>query len=152
MLENYNIFLSWSGEHSHKIAEELNKFLKRVIQTAKPYISSDIKKGSVWFSDITTTLNKNSIGIFCITQENKNKPWILFEAGALNKGLTSNNVCTLLINLSASDIQAPLSEFNHTIFVIVQLQREGKKVCENFTKKGLKKNTNEIKWVHGCIQ
>ena len=36
--------------------------------------------------------------------------------------------------------------------VIVQLQREGKKVCENFTKKGLKKNTNEIKWVHGCIQ
>lgn len=49
-----------------------------------------------------------------MTQENKNKPWILFETGALAKGLTTNRVCTFLIDLNPEDLQDPLGQFNHT--------------------------------------
>lgn len=51
----------------------------------------------------------------CLTQENKKKPWILFEAGALAKGLSTGRVCTFLIDLSPADIESPLSQFNHTL-------------------------------------
>ncbi|MFJ7183810.1 hypothetical protein [Lysinibacillus xylanilyticus] len=51
----------------------------------------------------------------CITQENKNNPWILCESGALAKGLTSSRVCTSFIDLKPSDIKDPLAQFNHTM-------------------------------------
>jgi len=50
----------------------------------------------------------------CLTQENKNKPWILFEAGALAKGLSGNRVCTFLVDLQPAELTDPLAQFNHT--------------------------------------
>jgi hypothetical protein len=38
----------------------------------------------------------------------------LFESGALAKGLSSNRVCTFLIDLSPTDLENPLAQFNHT--------------------------------------
>lgn len=111
-----NIFLSWSGERSKRIAELMDDWLQCVIQAVEPWMSSkDIDRGSLWFSEINGQLQNTTIGIICLTNENKNKPWILFEAGALAKGLSNNRVCTFLIDLEPSDIGAPLSQFNHTI-------------------------------------
>lgn len=76
--------------------------------------SKDIDRGSLWFSEISQKLGETAVGIICLTQENKEKPWILFEAGALAKGLNSNRVCTLLIDLEPKDIGDPLAQFNHT--------------------------------------
>ncbi len=45
---------------------------------------------------------------------NKEKPWILFEAGALAKGLGSSRIYTLLVDLNPEDIRDPLAQFNHT--------------------------------------
>ena len=110
-----NIFLSWSGERSKAVAELLDDWLQCVIQTLDPWMSSkDIDRGSLWFSEINTQLQDTSIGIICLTKENINKPWILFEAGALAKGLSTNKVCTFLIDLEPNDIGTPLSQFNHT--------------------------------------
>lgn len=55
------------------------------------------------------------VGIICLTKENLNKPWILFESGAVAKGLSDNRVCTLLIDLEHRDVSSPLSQFNHTL-------------------------------------
>jgi hypothetical protein len=91
------IFLSWSGERT------------------KPWISSkDIDKGSLWFGEINDQLKDTSVGIICLTQENKNRPWVLFESGALAKGLSDSRVCTFLVDLESKDIQDPLAQFNHT--------------------------------------
>ena len=60
-------------------------------------------------------MKDTSVGIVCITQENKGRPWILFEAGALAKGLSSNRVCTFLIDLNSTDLENPLAQFNHTL-------------------------------------
>jgi len=114
MIKN-GVFISWSGERSRRIAEELCSWLKCVVQMTKPFVSTkDIDKGSFWFNSINDALSNAAIGIFCITKENKNKPWILFEAGAVSKGLTRNRVCTLLIDLKPNDIHGPLQGFNHT--------------------------------------
>jgi hypothetical protein len=77
--------------------------------------SQDIDKGSLWFPEISDQLKDTKVGIICLTKDNKEKPWILFESGALAKGLTTNRVCTFLIDLKATDIESPLSQFNHTL-------------------------------------
>lgn len=110
------VFMSWSGERSKAAAELLNDWLKCVIQASKPWISTrGIGRGSVWFTEINNELKDTAVGIICLTHQNKNAPWILFEAGALAKGLTTNLVCTFLVDLEPSDVQDPLAQFNHTM-------------------------------------
>lgn len=109
------IFVSWSGKRSKAVAELMSDWLKCVIQASQPWISTrDIDRGAIWFSEINDKLKDVSVGVVCLTQENKNKPWILFETGALAKGLTTNRVCTFLIDLKPEDLQDPLGQFNHT--------------------------------------
>lgn len=121
------VFLSWSGERSRQVASLLKDWLRCVIQNSDPWLSStDIDRGALWFSEVSQQLGETTVGILCLTQENKEKPWILFEAGALAKGLNSSRVCTLLIDLDDRDVSNPLSQFNHTtpnktgIFQLVQ--------------------------------
>jgi TIR domain len=110
------IFLSWSGGQSREVAELFSDWIQCVIQECKPWISTrDIERGSVWFSEISDQLKDVSIGVIFLTKENLNKPWILFEAGALAKGLTNSRVCTFLVDLAPADIAEPLSQFNHTL-------------------------------------
>jgi hypothetical protein len=109
------IFISWSGERSRQVAELLNKWIQCVLQAVDPWLSTrDIDRGAVWFSEITNQLSVTHNGIVCLTKYNLNKPWILFEAGALAKGLSSNRVYTLLIDLTSTDVKDPLAQFNHT--------------------------------------
>jgi len=109
------VFVSWSGARSKAVAELISDWIKCVLQASQPWISTrDIDKGAIWFSEISDQLKDTAAGIVCLTQENKNKPWILFETGALAKGLSTNRVCTFLIDLASSDIEDPLAQFNHT--------------------------------------
>lgn len=110
------IFLSWSGERSQKVAALLNDWLRCVVQAAQPWFSpDDIDMGSIWFSQINQQLATMSNGIICLTRTNINKPWILFEAGALAKGLDSSRVFTFLIEIETKEILDPLAQFNHTL-------------------------------------
>lgn len=112
----HNVFISWAGERSRRIADELGHFLQRVIHAARPFISfNDIDKGDFWLSTLTDKLSQSSIGIVCLTAENKNRPWVLFEAGAIHKGLSKSRVCTLLIDIGRDDIKYPLGGFQSTI-------------------------------------
>ncbi|ADG67932.1 hypothetical protein Plim_2105 [Planctopirus limnophila DSM 3776] len=110
------VFISWSGERSRAIAEILNDWIKCVLQATRPWLSTrDIDRGALWFSEIHDQLQDTSVGIVCLTQENRQRPWILFESGALAKGLSSNRVCTFLVDLKPSDLEDPLAQFNHTM-------------------------------------
>lgn len=110
------IFISWSGKRSLAVAEVMSDWIKCVLQASQPWISTrHIERGSLWFSEINEKLRDVSVGIVCLTQENRNKPWILFETGALAKGLSGNRVCTFLVDLAPSDLVDPLAQFNHTL-------------------------------------
>ncbi|WP_219216477.1 toll/interleukin-1 receptor domain-containing protein [Variovorax boronicumulans] len=109
------VFISWSGELSHAVAQVLRDWVGSVLQAAKPWLSSaDIERGALWMGDIGAQLHESTVGIFCLTGNNKNAPWILFEAGAVAKGVASSRICTLLIDLEPTAVLGPLSQFNHT--------------------------------------
>lgn len=110
------VFLSWSGEKSRDIAELLDSWIRCVLQAVDPWISTKhIDRGSVWFTEIADQLQNTTIGIICLTKDNLNKPWILFEAGALARGLSASRVCTFLVDVLPTDIENPLAQFNHTL-------------------------------------
>ncbi|MCU1799463.1 TIR domain-containing protein [Pectobacterium polaris] len=110
-----NVFISWSGVLSKKIALTIRDWLPNVIQCVEPYVSSeDIDKGSRWHMDISKQLDNTSYGIICLTKENISAPWINFEAGALGKSVDNSRVCPLLFDLMPSDIQGPISGFQTT--------------------------------------
>ncbi|SDT92687.1 TIR domain-containing protein [Desulfobacula phenolica] len=116
-MANLNIFLSWSGERSKKIALSLNNWLPRVIQLSSPWMShQSIEKGSRWASEIGKTLSEFNIGILCITPENITAPWLIFEAGALSKAIGSSKVIPLVMGMTPRDISGPLSQFQAAVF------------------------------------
>ncbi len=109
------VFISWSGETSKKLAEALHDWIPNVIQSAEPYMSAeDIRQGSRWFADISTQLEEARFGVLCLTPENLDAPWLLFEAGALSKFVDASLVVPYLFNLYPSDLQGPLAQFQAT--------------------------------------
>lgn len=107
------VFLGWSGTRSKETAEVLGGWLGQVIQAVDPWISSDILKGARWEEEIADKLEEAKVGIVCLTRENLNENWILFEAGALSKTKDAY-VCTFLLDLKPTDIEQPLAQFQHT--------------------------------------
>ena len=112
------VFISWSGDRSKKIAEVLKKWIKDVIQSVEPFISSqDIPKGARWSADIAKELQDSNFGILCVTKDNFQEPWLLFEAGALSKTIDKTFVVPLLFDLDPSDLSnSPLLQFQATSF------------------------------------
>ncbi len=110
------VFISWSGELSQKIAEILYDWLPSVIQAVEPFLSSEgTDKGSRWLNELSKELQDGNFGLICLTPDNLEAPWILFEAGALSKALDNSRVCPFLIQLSPSDLKGPLAQFQATM-------------------------------------
>jgi len=106
-----DVFISWSGSVTRKIAGEFTDFLKLVIQRSNPWYSDKTPAGAEWWRTISERLGKSAIGVLFVTQENKDSNWLLFEAGAIAKGVPENRVCVILVDLKNEDIQPPLSLF-----------------------------------------
>jgi hypothetical protein len=72
----------------------------------------DIAAGVRWNQEISGELVASQFGIICITKENQDKPWIMFEAGALAKTLQDTFVCPYLIRMTKAELlQGPLTQF-----------------------------------------
>lgn len=111
------VFISWSKNQSHKVALALKEWLPTIIQTVDPYVSSeDTDKGARWNSEIVKELEQSSYGILCVTKENINEPWLLFEAGALSNKISQSLVCPFLFDLKPSQVKGPLEQFQATVF------------------------------------
>ena len=108
------VFISWSGIKSHKIALALKDWLPKVIQSLEPYVSSEnIDKGARWSTDIATELETSNFGILCVTRDNFEAPWLLFEAGALSKSY----VTPFFFDIKGSEItKSPILQFQATVY------------------------------------
>jgi hypothetical protein len=106
------VFISWSGDRSKAIAEELRDWLPTVVQSIEPFISTqDVPIGGRGLSVLASELQDCSFGILCLTEENKKEPWIHFEAGALSKVIEASRVVPLLFDLKITDLTGPLIQF-----------------------------------------
>lgn len=106
------LFLSWSGERSQALGRALKAWLPLVLQYADPWLSErDIAAGDRWSLEVGQELESAKVGIICLTRENLNAPWVLFEAGALSRVIAENAVCPYLLDVNVGDITGPLTQF-----------------------------------------
>ncbi len=111
------LFISWSGEISHKIAVVLRDWIPALISAITPWVSSeDIRKGTRWSAELAKELEGAYFGIICLVPNNIMEPWLLFEAGALSKSVGESRVFPLLFRVEASHLPGPLAQFQATIF------------------------------------
>lgn len=102
----------------------MRDWLPAALQYVKPYFSpEDIEKGTKWNTEIAKELETSNVGVICLTQENTEKPWILFEAGALSKSIDKSRVCTLLFDIEPTDVKGPLTSFQGTRFISDDFKR-----------------------------
>jgi hypothetical protein len=106
------IFISWSGERSHQLAEALHGWIPLVLHYVEPWLSqADIEAGQRWADEVAKELETRNFGIICVTKENVNSPWVLFESGALAKSMQGSRVIPLLLDHEFKDISGPLAQF-----------------------------------------
>lgn len=112
-MPDLNLFLSWSGDQSREVAKALKDWLPLVLGDAVvPWFSaSDIAAGSRFISEIGRSLEGCGMGILCLTADNRDAPWIVFEAGALSKSLSDAFVIPYVLNFDLSELRGPLSQF-----------------------------------------
>lgn len=113
MLEaSLKLFLAWSGGVSQRAAEAFHSWIPNVLQTIEPFMSDeDIAIGSRWSRQLDQELEESHFGVIFVTPENFDKPWLLFEAGALSKSIADSKVSPLLIGLTPARLTGPLTHF-----------------------------------------
>lgn len=110
------VFLSWSGERSKKVALALRDWLPDVIHSIEPWMSeADIPAGAQWNVELSKQLKDINVQIICLTKENCNSPFILFEVGAIAKTVDKEPFqCPYLFDFTRTEFKllpAPLSQF-----------------------------------------
>jgi len=106
------VFISWSGERSQALGQALYDWLPLALPDVQPWLSqADISAGDRWAQVVAKELESSNFGLICVTPENLNAAWILFEAGALAKSLQGAKVIPLLLGLEFSQISGPLAQF-----------------------------------------
>jgi TIR domain-containing protein len=91
------VFISHSGPRSRAIALALKDWMPLVLHYVDPWVSQkDIAAGDRWAVEVGTKLNDSNFGIICLTPENLNASWLLFEAGAISKSFDEGAVCPYL--------------------------------------------------------
>ncbi len=105
-----NVFVSWSGKRSRRVAESLSRFLPSVLQRVRVFNTLEkIDAGVRWHDEIRHAIENTDFGIAIITQENMNSQWIAWEMGALTTKLDPARFMPVLIDVSFSDFGGPLA-------------------------------------------
>ena len=100
------------------MAQALKEWLPLVIQASKPWMSEvDIEKGTIGLLSIREALGGIRHGIICLTPENPNNPWVLFEAGAIASkvGEETRLYAYLLGGLEGAHVRPPLNIYQYTL-------------------------------------
>ena len=110
------IFISWSGSSSRLIAEALRDNLPSLFKSIKVWMSgSDILPGALWQEELTRHLKRTEFGVLCLTPENINAHWILYEAGALSKSLENHiSIVPYLCGVKIESVPPPIKQFQCT--------------------------------------
>lgn len=132
------MFISWSGERSKAAAKLLREWLTKLIPTLEPWMSDiDIAPGTRWAKRIYDKIRESRFAIICVTRDNSNSPWLMFESGELSRTLapasvsadgttTSGDgsigasvgqtyldvpVCPFLVDFDGFELTGPLAQF-----------------------------------------
>ena len=114
------LFISWSGGRSHRLAAVLKEWLEDhfASQGISVFVSSEIKKGSLWLPAVNHELRRADAGLVCLTPQSLDSEWVLFEAGALSTAVVRNTeearIFTYLLGVEPAALPGPLSVYQST--------------------------------------
>jgi TIR domain len=115
------LFISWSGERSQQLAQALKGWLETHFEGhgIRVFVSSEIKKGSLWLPAVTAELQQAEAGLVCVTAKSLDSDWVLFEAGALSAAVALNTgearIFTYLLGVEPAALPGPLSIYQSTV-------------------------------------
>lgn len=98
------------------VASAIRSWLPLLFDNVAPWMSdSDISAGQRGLAAIEAELRNTRFGIIVVTEENRNSPWLNFEAGALSRVVadhTEHRVTPLLVDLPGpAQLTGPLTQF-----------------------------------------
>lgn len=106
------VFISWAGEPSRQIGTALQQLIALTVQNAKPWMShEDILAGSDWSDEVRGHLKVATFGVLCLTPDNIDRPWVLYEAGAIGEKVGGSRVCPMIYGMSVDALRYPLKRF-----------------------------------------
>ena len=125
------LFVSWSRPLSKQHALCFRDWIGKVFQSVEPFMSDqDISLGAKGIPAIEAELDQIDFGVIFVTSENRDAPWIHYEAGALSRTveLPEARVIPVLIDIEIADLGAsPLSGFQGC-----KASRDGvKRICNS---------------------
>ncbi len=112
-----NVFISWTGKPSGKLAEAIRQWLPTIFPFVKTSVSSpDADKYYQWARKVSTELKESQVGIVCLTLDTLCDPWLLFEAGALSRNLELARIYTVYFDTEPAGLPRPLGLFQNIVF------------------------------------
>src|ERR1700712_156463 len=109
------VFISWSGQRSQYIAKVFYEWLPEVIQAIHPWMSTEMDKGVSWNKELSDALASHTIGLFCLTKDNLESPYLHYEAGAISNLKGSSNI-SFLFDVKHSEVKTALNRFQNVLF------------------------------------
>ncbi len=110
------VFISWSGPLSRTIAETLHEWMETLLpEELEPWMSrKNVELGVQWARVLFEELRTTDYGIICLTPDNVDSDWMLFEAGALAKTFGEEDigrVIPLLYDVERDKLPSPYIQF-----------------------------------------
>ena len=106
-----NVFLSWSGETSLKVATALYEWLPLVVHNLTIAFSPEIDGGSRWHEVLDVSLEETDFGLAVMTAENRLSQFIGYECGAVAKSVVRGKVVPLFWKIGPNDLESPIRDF-----------------------------------------
>jgi hypothetical protein len=114
------LFISWSGGRSHRLAVVFKGWLETHFSGdgISAFVSSEVKKGSLWLPEVNAQLRQADAGLVCLTAKSLDSEWVLFEAGALSTAVALHTgearIFTYLLGVDPAALPSPLSAYQST--------------------------------------
>ena len=96
------LFISWSGEHSLLMAQNLHEWLPNVIQTVTPWVSSRDLTSGKWDAQLCEQLKSADAVIVVLTPRNYSSVWMAFESGYI--AAKNDNIIPLLMGMKPNNL------------------------------------------------
>ncbi len=141
-----NVFMSWDGPLSRKIAGIFREYLPKIVPGANPYVPLETKKGKQWLNETSKRMARSACALVFLTKDTAENPRIHFEAGSIYKGSRDNKILPVLINMTPGNLKMPLSLFKATALNEQQVFTLCKEVNKSLDRKAVKDDELKSNW------
>lgn len=108
------VFISWSTPRSMALGKAIKQLLRRTITQGDHWISDeDVGSGTFAEAEIVARLAESTFGFVCLTNENRDRPWPIFEAGALAREVATGGgrLVPVTLDYGLSRLSGPLKGY-----------------------------------------